>query len=132
MQLHEILAISSLSGARMGIDGIVLIVLFGIGLALTIGFVGRHEYSPSIYGVFGVIAISLISAGIGGAIGQGGSSLAFGLIFCGVASLLTSGPLLDFRFPHRVALGCAAPIFLFLSGIAGTGIQYFILENALK
>jgi hypothetical protein len=112
--------------------GIESIVLFCIGLALTIGVIGRHEYCPSGYAIFGVNAISLMSAGIRGAIGEGESSLAFGLIFCGAASLLSSGPFLEFRFPHRVALGCAAPILLFLFEIAGRGMPNFIVENALK
>jgi len=71
MQPHEILAASSLSRGRMGIEGIVLFVLFCIGVTLTIGVIGRHEYCPSGYAIFGVRAISLMSAGIRGAIGEG-------------------------------------------------------------
>ncbi len=132
MHLHAILAISSLSAARLGIDGLVQIAVFAIGMVAAIGFVGRHEYSPSGYAIFGVIAVSLISAGIGGAVGQGLSSLVGGVVFCGAASLLTSGPFLDFRTPHRLVLGAVSPFLLILSIVVGQSVESFVLENALK
>ena len=105
MLINEILAISSLSGARLGISGVVQIVVFGVGMATTIGVVGRHEYNPSGYAVMGIIVISLLSAWMGSAVGQGTASVVWALIFCGAASFLCSGPFLEFRTMHRAIVG---------------------------
>ncbi len=68
MSLFCILAVSSLSGARMGIDGLVLICLFSLGLLGAIIFLSRHEYSPEGDGIFGGVMLAYISALIGGGV----------------------------------------------------------------
>ncbi len=132
MEHLELLAISSLSGARLGIDGLVRLAFYSIGVASLIAYLGRHEYDPSGYAIFGVIAISLISAGIGSAMGDGAMRIAMIFVFCGAACLLTAGPFLEFRVPHRLALALSAPVIYFLSAISGSLIQDLVIENALK
>lgn len=132
MEHLELLAITSLSGARMGIDGLVLLAFYSIGVASLITYLGRHEYDLSGSGIFCVIAISLFSAGIGGAIGDGSMRIAMIFLFCGAAALLTSGPFLEFRVPHRLALALSAPVIYFLSSILGSLIRNLVIENALK
>lgn len=130
----DLLAISSLSG-RDGIAFVALMVLFGTGLTLLIRFLDRHEYCPSGYGVFGVIAISFYSAIIGSAIGSLNGEIvrsAFTFVFCGTAAFLTSGPFLKFRLPHRLILAISTPLIYLSSAKLGFMIQEFVIENALK
>jgi hypothetical protein len=130
----DLLAISLLSG-RDGIAFMALVALFSIGLTLLISFLDRHEYCPSGYGVFGVIAISFLSAIIGSAIGSLEGEIvrsAFTFVFCGTAAFLTSGPFLEFRLPHRLTLAISAPLIFISSAKLGVIIQEFVIENALK
>ena len=99
MAFPELVAVSSLSAARMGIDGLVVMVLYfggGWGVILALS---RHEYSPRAGGIFGVLAATSIGALVGSL-----SGTVVMMISAGLAASLTSGPFLGFRLRHRVIL----------------------------
>lgn len=131
----ETLAISSLSGARTGVNGVVTIAFFGIGMVLIINLIGRREYRPEGFEMYGTIAISFISYIIGSYIGYGTgkqlSPLVYAIIFCAIASFYTSGKLLGFRLPHRTILGFTTPVIFILSSMAGKAIHLYLSENIL-
>ena len=135
MQLHEFLAITSLSGARMGILGIAIILLYYIGITLMINLIDRGEYSTDSFESFVVIATSFFSSTIGLVIGYGTSgkdpttTIVYALCFCAVATFITSGKFLWFRFPHRLILSFSAPAILVFATWAGTTIELFIKKS---
>ena len=116
----------------MGIDGLVMLLLFSGCVYGAIAFLSRHEPSPPKGGVVGVIAASLFSILIGALLGQDISMLGFALLFCGVGTFISSGPFLEFWFAQRLSLAVMTPIFYLLAEKGGGVAKRLILESMLS
>ena len=123
---------SSVTGARIGILGIILLALYSIGIVSMIAFLSRHEYDPSTEGIFGVIAISLLSAGIGSSFGHDILGVVITSAFCGLSCILTSGFFLGFRLPHQLILAVSSPIILYGSALCGGFVEQVIINKILN
>lgn len=130
--ITEFLSTSSLSGARLGIDGLLAIPLFGLGLFAIISFLSRIEYSPPTQGILGVIILSYLASIFGAMVAHPYSALFAASFACGLASFLTSGPFLDFRLPHRLAIALGAPVIFIASEILSKWGEQLLLDNILK
>ena len=132
MILDHALAFSYRLVSRVGIDGLVLFLLFSGCVYGAIVFLSRHEPSPPKACVVGVIATALFSTLIGAAVGQDVSMLGFALLFCGVGTFISSGPFLEFWFVQRFSLAVMTPVFYLLAEKGGDLAKRLILETILS
>jgi len=130
--LSSALGMSSLRGARLGIDGLVFLILFSISVYSVVYFLSRHEYDPPFIGIFGVIIASIAGASIGGMIGHQLSPLISAVFVCGLFTLMSSGPFLDFRLPHRCILSLVTPLLYFTSLWLGSLVQSATIKAMLE
>ncbi|MGC6459395.1 MAG: hypothetical protein ACON4R_13625 [Akkermansiaceae bacterium] len=105
MELGICLGASSLSDARMGISGLVLMAVFIGGGFWLIHFLGRHEYDVHSGGILGVL-VAVMFGVLGGAVA---GHVVVIYLLAGVAAFLSSGPFLGFKGKHRMILAGLLP-----------------------
>lgn len=128
----EIVAMTSLRAARLGISGVVLIALFLVLVQCLIWATARHESEPLSPGAIGYGFITLIVGWIAAWFGDGLSQLASVFSLCGAAALIASGPLLELRWLHRAIVALTTPLLFILCSLTGAMTEKWFIENALK
>lgn len=128
----DLLAISSLRAARMGISGLVLIALFIVLTLVLITLFSRHHGDATGAGVAGFVALSFMFCTLGSAFGGGALPYLPLCLVSGVGSFAAAGPLLELPVLHRLALAALIPLAFLASSLAGIAVESFVLENALK
>lgn len=127
-----LLAIGSTRAARIGISGLVLVVLFVcLGLAL-IATLSRHRGDATEAGTWGFLILTFLACILGTYLAAGGPALLTLGLVGGLTALAASGPLLELPLPHRLTLAVLLPLLFVLASVVGNVVEKFFLENALK
>ncbi len=123
--------ISSLTGARIGIHGIVEFVFFVGCSSILILFLSARSTDSNIAGGVGVILICFMSLVFGSNLEEGIKGFGTAYLFGAVAIFLTAGPFLGFRISQQIILVSVLPGIFILSSYLGAKVEDFVLEAIL-
>ena len=123
--------ISSISGGRIGIHGLVEFTFFVCCLLVLIVFLSAQNSDSSLTGSFGVILISFMSMVFGSNLEEGFKAVGTTYLFGSVAIFLTAGPFLGFRISQQLVLVLLSPALYLLGSFIGIKVENLVLETIL-